>query len=164
MRTVVGTASGNVDQSNPKRFQKREQAPCFGEIGLGGIVGIDTEAPAVRCGSRDGHALPRLRMANEWDAVIDANSDPNLQTLRARAYGCDQFPQEARSVFKASAVLARAVVGTEEFVSQITVAVLEVNEIEPDLLGQAGGRPERRDDALNFGIGKEVELYCAVVP
>ena len=46
---------------------------------------------------------------------------------------------------------------------QITVAMLEVNEIEPDLLSQAGGRPERRDNALNFGIGKEMDLYCAVV-
>ena len=102
-------------------------------------------------------------MANEWDGVVGANSDPNLQTLRGRAYGCDQFPQEARSVFKASAVLARSVIGTEEFVPQITVAMLEVNEIEPDLLSQAGGRPERRDNALNFGVGKEMDIYCAVV-
>jgi hypothetical protein len=53
--------------------------------------------------------------------------------------------------------------GAQEFVPQITVAMLEVNEIEPDLLGQVRSRPERRDNALNFGIGKEMEIHCALV-
>jgi len=66
-----------------------------------------------------------------------------------------RLPQESRAVLEAAAVAAGPVDRAEEFVAQIAVAVLEIDECEPGTLGQRGCAREVLDEAGDVIVAEQ---------
>src|SRR5713226_9545146 len=102
---------------------------------------IHAESPAIgnQLVMRFGNSRPQLsirrlrRIGTKWHSVERREPDANRKLRRNRANTLHNFSQKSRAIFKTSTVLPFSSVGAQEFVPQITVAVLDVHEVETQL-------------------------------
>ena len=85
---------------------------------------------------RAGHRARRIRL--ERHGIERAQPHADAQARRFGADALDDLAHEARAVFEAAAIRSGPVDGAEEFVAEIAVAVLDVDEIVAALLGALG--------------------------
>src|SRR2546426_4822990 len=104
---------------------------------------IHAESPAVRnqVVMRFGNSGPKFSIrrlgwiGTKWHGVEGREPHANRKPRRNRANTLHNFAQESRAIFKASAVLPFSCVGAEKFVPQVTVAMLDVHEVETHFTG-----------------------------
>ncbi len=71
-----------------------------------------------------------------------------------RLNALDHLAHEACAVFQRTPVFPRPAARGQEFVSQVTVAVLDVDKIEAELMRQGGGAQEIFDQAFDLTVGQ----------
>ena len=78
--------------------------------------------------------------------------------------GCDiadslnNLPQKASAIFKASPVLSFSCVRPKKFVTQVAMAVLDVNKVETQLASHARCDVEPFDDCVYFCVSKHSSI------
>ena len=100
----------------------------------------------------------------EGDAVV--NVEPRGENDRGRYRGPDGLEDvagEARAVLEAAAVGAGAVASAEQFIQQVAVALLHVDEVEPDLDRELRRRDVVIDEPLQFVVGKRAAVSAAAL-
>ena len=75
-----------------------------------------------------------------------------MESRRCGAYPLDDFSQETSSILKAAAVRPFTRVSAEELVTEVAVAVLDVNKIETELPGERRCDMKLFDDCFDVGI------------
>src|SRR5437660_12688855 len=96
------------------------------------------------------HRLRRIRAVG--NSVKRRKPHSDLQPRRIRTNARDDFPQKARPIFKAAAVFSLSRVRAEKFMPQITVAMLDVDKIESQILRAFRRSMKIRDDRFYLGI------------
>ena len=96
------------------------------------------------------HRLRRIRAVG--NSVKRRKPHSDLQPRRIRTNARDDFPQKARPIFKAAAVFSLSRVRAEKFMPQITVAMLDVDKIESQILREFRRSMKIRDDRFYLGI------------
>src|SRR5437764_10062947 len=136
------------------------------------MKGVKAESPAVRDQARRnirnswvwfavGRALgvwPKGRCIEGRKAYCDAQT---------RSDGADSFhnlPQEACAVLEAPAIRAFARVCTQEFVTQVSVAMLDIDEIESQLPRQKGSAMKVLHDRSDFPICEDWIVFWQFHP
>src|SRR4051794_14432438 len=78
----------------------------------------------------------------------------NLKTRSPRTNPSNYFAQKSRAIRKTAAVFATTCVGTKKFVSQIPMAVFNVNKIESNLRCHGASPLEVLDNRIDFAIAE----------
>src|SRR5712664_1023504 len=102
---------------------------------------IHAESPAIRNQvlMRFGDSGPQLtirrlrRIGTKWHGVERGEPHANRKPRRNRANPLHNFSQKSRAIFKTPAVLPFSCVRAQEFMPQVTVAMLDVHEIKTQL-------------------------------
>src|SRR6267143_4902181 len=102
---------------------------------------IHAESPAVRnqVVKRFGNSRPQLsirrlgRIRMKWHDVKRREPHPNRKSRRNRANTIDNFSQKSCTVLEAAAVWPFPRMCAQEFVPQVSVAMLDVHEVETQL-------------------------------
>ena len=89
------------------------------------------------------------------DAVVSVEPRGEQQVGRFIADAADHLADQPRPVFETAAVRTRAVLRREQFRKQVAVALLEIDEVDADLRGQAGRGDVLILDPLEFVIREE---------
>ena len=113
-------------------------------------VGIGGMSVGARRGPGPGFA-PAFGAGAEGEEVEHADADPDLQARGLGLDSRDDLAEEPGAVLQAAAVAAGPRSGGEEFVPEITVAMLEVDEMESGAL-----RPLRRAHVILDQSGDRV--------
>src|SRR5262249_24510549 len=80
-----------------------------------------------------GHAMT-IWPIHKRHRIDGTKSHANIQSWRFGADSRNGFTQEARTIFKTAAITPFAIYRREKFVTEITVAVFDIDEIEACLL------------------------------
>src|SRR6266403_3273263 len=123
---------------------------------------VHAESPAIRnqVVMRFGNPTPQLsicrwgRIGTKWHGVEGREPHANRKPRRNRANPLHNFAQKSRAIFKASTVLPFSCVGAEKFVPQITVAMLDVHEVETHFTRQFCRAMEFFDDRAYLSVGQ----------
>ena len=159
MRIVIGAGRGQVDEAHAELAHDLEQRLGFGEIVFERIVRIAAERIRIRRAvgfrhagaERAGHRQRRIRL--ERHGIERGKPHADLQPRRFGANALDDLAHEARAVLQAAAVRTGPVDRAEEFVAEIAVAMLDVDEIVTAGLGALG-----RDDII---VDQPLDLVVA---
>ncbi len=89
----------------------------------------------------------------------EANADRELG--RTTADALDHGAQEQRAPRQVAAVPPRAVVTAEKFVQEVAVAVLDVDEVEPGLVGEDRGVDVARGEFVELVVGEQLGVAGA---
>src|SRR3954464_12935840 len=79
----------------------------------------------------------------------------NLKTRSPRTNPSNYFAQKSRAIRKTAAVFATTCVGTKKFVSQIPMAVFNVNKVESNLCRHGASPLEVLDNRIDFAIAED---------
>src|ERR1700686_1744576 len=128
---------------NSHLIEERQELFGFSEIRLDRVALVHAEFPAV--GNQVGIVLGNSRtelargrsrgIRSKRHGVENRNAHTDLQTPHVRTDAVPRFFKEARPVFHASAVDARARMSAQKFVTEVTMAMLDVDEIEAGFPG-----------------------------
>src|SRR6516162_8462169 len=105
-----------------------------------------------------GNSGPRLavhrfrRIGAICNGVKRRKPHSDLQPRRIRTNTRYHFPQKAGSIFKAPSVLSLSCVRAQKFVTQIAVAMLDVDKIESQTLGEFRCPMKIRNDRFYLGV------------
>src|SRR5690242_1689553 len=126
------------------------------------MKGIKAESPAVRDQTCRNVRNPCLWFAvrsglRVWPEGRRVERRQPYSDCKAWGNGADSFdnlPQEACAILEASAIVTFAGMCTQEFVAQISVAMLDVHEVESQFPRQPGCTMEILHDGSDFAIGE----------
>ena len=132
VRVVVGAARRQADPVDPQRRKAREQR--VGILDVAGCAGPrEPERGRVALVAHLGHAdVVGARL--ERHHVEGRQPHADLEAWRVGADAVRDAGQEPQPVVEAAAVLARPGPRAEQFVPEVAVAVLDVDEREPGAL------------------------------
>ena len=91
------------------------------------------------------------------EAVEDVQAGGDRSGPGFVANAGDELADEPGAVLERAAVLARPGSGGEQLVEQVAVALLEVDEVEPDPMRQRGGRGVAVLKAVELVVGDQRE-------
>ena len=91
----------------------------------------------------------------ERDAVVDVHPRGEDDVRDRGPDRVEDVAGQSGAVLEAAAVRAGPVAGTEQFVQQVAVALLDVDEVEADGPGQARGGDVVVDQPLQLVVGDE---------
>jgi len=94
--------------------------------------------------------------------VEGAQSHADHEALTLSLDSFDDQPRKARAIFKAAAELARAGVGAKQFVAEVAVAMLDIDESEPDAPGRAGGADVIIDQAVDVIVADDRRIIVRI--
>ena len=162
MRIVVRTAAGNIHQLDVQISQQRKESHWLAQIILFGILIVYAEAPTVRqvfpiCfwnsdAHLSGHATSWIRVKGH--NIEGRNTHPDLQARRDGANAFRHFAQESGAVFKTSAVITLASMCAQKLVAEISMTVLNVNELETKLVRELRRALKVVNDSSDLAISK----------
>src|SRR5712664_1676071 len=121
---------------------------------------IHAESPAVRNqvvmsfgNSRTQLSICRLgRIGAKWHSVKRGEPHANLQPRRNRANPLHDFSQKSRTILEASAVWPSPRMRAQEFVPQVSVAMLDVHEVEAQFTRHFSRAMKLFDDRADFRV------------
>ena len=150
VRVVVGAAGGGADESDAQLAEHVEQGVGLGEVDAEpGVVTAEREPIRVgRLGSTDSPVARDVR-----HQIERRQPHRDRQAGGAVAYATDHGSEERCAPTQVTTEATLPVVAAEEFVEQVTVAVLDVDEVETRLLCEHGGR--------DVPLGQLVEFIVA---
>src|SRR6267143_951400 len=127
------------------------------------MVRIHTEPPAVRnqVVMRFGNSRPQLsvrrlgRIRMKWHDVKRREPHANRKPRRNRANTLDNFSQKSRTVLEASAVWPLPRMRAQEFVPQVSVAMLDVHKVETQFTRHFCRAMKLFDDRADFSVRQE---------
>src|ERR1700745_3457689 len=99
------------------------------------------------------HRLRRIRAVG--NSVKRRKPHSDLQPRRIRTNARDDFPQKARPISKAAAVFSLSRVRAQKFMTQITVAMLDIDKIESQIPREFRRAMKIRDDSFYLGIRQQ---------
>src|SRR5260221_783876 len=115
--------------------------------------------------SRTQFSIGRLRRIGvERHGVKRGDAHANFQLRRRRANSLHNFAQESRAILKTSSVLPFPSVRAEKFVSQISMAMLDVNKIKARLQRDARSAMKIFDDSANLSVGEHRKIARQTEP
>ncbi len=161
---VVGAARGEVDELDVEVLQELEELECLGQIGLHGIILVDAKLIFVRQELREilGHAGTEFAGFGEFGIRLERDdverAEAHAETeLRGDGADCGgDFADEAGAVLERAAVLTRAGECAEEFMQQVAVAMLDVDEIGAAIGGDLRGLGVVLDETFQVVIGQNL--------
>src|SRR5258708_33792135 len=100
MGIVIRTSRSKVHQRNIHLLQQREELHRFAKVGLGGILRVHAETPAIRQEGlirlRDSWSQlirrRKLGIGTEWHCIEGRNSYPTLESGCKRMNSLNNFP------------------------------------------------------------------------
>src|SRR6267143_2731701 len=124
---------------------------------------IHAESPAIRnqLVKRFGDSRPQLtirrlrRVGTKWHGVKRGEPHANRKPRRNRANPLHNFSQKSRAIFKTPTVLPFSCVGAQEFMPQVTVAMLDVHEIKTQLTRHFCRAMKFFDDRAYLAVGQD---------
>ena len=120
-------------------------------------IGIMPVRPAIRLADAVGAGL-------EGNPVEGAQAHADVQAGTSRADARDDLAQEAGAVLEAAAIAPRPVDRGQEFVPQIAVTVLDVDEVEARLLTRAAAAITKSlDQIVDLVVGHQRVVVRQVV-
>ena len=96
------------------------------------------------------------RVWSEGHHVEQAQAHADVDGVAVGSDAGDDVAQNAGAVLERATELARTAVGAEEFVQEVAVAVLDVDEVGAAVTGHAGGLHVAADQLLDVGIGQDL--------
>src|SRR5215212_8339506 len=112
---------------------------------------VDAKTPAVRRSSVQGFRnTAAIWSIVKWNSIKRGNANTDQQ---ARCYctNCLHYlSQKPRAVFKAASVVSRSRVRAQKLMAQVTVTVLDINEIESGVLSDNRGLAKAVDNLSDF--------------
>ena len=139
----------------PRPWSRRRNARLSPSAVLHPLVAEEAEGRRVALVAPLGLASA-FRALPPGHGVEGREAHPDAQARGLGADALDDRAQEAGAVLEAAAVAARPVVGREQLVAQVAVAVLHVHELE------AG--PLREDGGPHVVVGQAVEVLVGQDP
>src|SRR5205085_4173109 len=117
---------------NAERFQQSDQLRRLPQIRRLWILRIDTERPFIRSGvgPRCAAAVTAFRVRHKI-ADIYARRQHHVFADFA-AYSSDYIAHQPRTIFERTTIFSRTLVRRQKLIQQIAVALLDVDEIEPE--------------------------------
>src|SRR5262249_56737391 len=91
-----------------------------------------------------------------------AQSQAYQRTRGVARHAGGKLAQKSSAVFERAAVAALARGGAQKFVTQIAMAVLQINEAETGGFGSHGGLYEIADQVVNLGVGQTGVIWREV--
>ena len=130
MGVVIGTACGGAEQVDPQPLEPVEKRRDLDEVDAppGAIAAKSVAVRALR------HRLPDpIGTRTERDEVEDAQPHADLEPGDLRPDPLDDLDEEPASVLERPAVTTGTIDGRKQLVTEIPVAMLEVDEPETRL-------------------------------
>ncbi len=148
---VIGTAGGRANQSDPKLFQERHQLRRVRQDRSHGRCHLHQTSIGHR---RSGSGSPIRSLAGPiGQKVKDADAHSHLQCWCRGLHSRHDLAKETGSILEAATEATGAIHPAEQFVPEVAVAMLDVDEGESGLLGAHGRRDEIVDQLLQVVIG-----------
>ena len=101
-------------------------------------------------------------IADERQRVEGRKPDADQQVRTLGADAGDRLAHESRAIFKTAAEISRPVVGRQQFVAQVAVAMLHVNEPEADALGHFRCGDELVDEPAQIVVADHARVVVRV--
>ena len=139
VRIVIGAARRDADEFDAKAIEQREE-PTGSARSMPRPVPIAAEGIAIGC--REPRQSGAVDAGSNGRKSNDADADADFQARRLGPDAGDDLAKKARAVLQAAAITARPIDGREKLVSQIAVAMLDVDKREAGSLGQLRGADE----------------------
>ena len=157
---VVGAAAGEVDQPDAEVPEQVQEPEGLHQVPGDGVAGVGAESVEIGQVILEGLGDPRPRPASLGAVRIrpeghpvegrepDADGDRPAPLVGADALG--DPAQEAGAVLEGAAELPRPREARQQLVAQVPVAVLDVDEVESRLAGDAGAGDVELDQTVQF--------------
>ena len=163
MGIVVRAADRSTNQVDVEFLQEFEEGNGFAEIDPNPRF-VSSEGKAVFLifkGTRFSHTVGSHL---EGDPIDGAEADGDHQIGGLVTNTADNFAQEAGAVFETASIASRAIETAEELVAQITVAVLDVDEIKSQISSNCCSVYELFNQVVDLKIGKDADFVGAATP
>src|SRR5262249_34903359 len=127
VRVVIWAARRNADEFNLQLVKQIEELKRLGQIDLQRVFSVAAEGVRVTALMALWNSAPII--AHLKRQKIDGARPPaDHQARRVAAHACHKLAQKPRAVFQCAAVTAFARGRAQKLVTQVTVAVFQVNE------------------------------------
>ena len=151
---VVGAGRGEANQPDSQRFQQPQEGEGFREIHLEGVVRIGPEGVRILPGPRRG-STDAIGALLEGEAIEQTQAHADGQPGGIAPDARHDLGEEAGSVREGAPVAAGPGDRGEELVAQITVAVLDVHEVEARPLGSDGRGDHVGNEFVHLGVAQD---------
>ena len=146
MGAVIRAAGRNIDQRDVQAFEQVEKHIGFGKIRDDGVGRVCSKTECIgqavveifRYARALFMTVSLFRIRPERNKVESAQANTNLEIRNKGPDALHNFPKETRSVLKGAAIGTVAGNGAQKFVSQISVAVLDVHKLVAQIRGHSG--------------------------
>src|SRR5260370_27614765 len=158
------------------RYVHIQKLNGLGLIGMRRVSCVFAESPAIRkqIGVLLRNSRTRLsiqlairrlrRIGMERQGVKRGNAHATLQSRRRHANSLHNFAQKSRAILETSSVLPFPRVRAQKFVTQISVTMFYVDEIETEFGGNARRAVKFFDDSADFSIREKREIVPQTEP
>src|SRR4029077_6092105 len=105
--------------------------------------------------SRPQLSIRRLRrVGTKWHGVKCREPHADVHSRCHQAYPLHHFPQKPRPVLKPPAILPFTHMRAKKFVPQVSMAVLDIHEVETKLMRHSCRAMKLFNDRANFAVGQ----------
>ncbi len=137
----IGVAHGEVDHADAEFFHFSDPAQRFGEVGLIGLLRMGT--PVVLQGEYTSIRPAQVVIVFvKGDAIIDVEPAGDQEAGYFVSDALDDVAGQPGAVLIAATIEAGAGAGGEEFVEQIAMALLDIDELKASLKSDMGSGDE----------------------
>ncbi len=155
MRIVIGAAARDIHGDDAHLLQLLKQLDGLRKIDLHRVGRIQTKAIQVGLLSIPFHWLPHILSRPIRQRVEDTQANHHSQVGELLTDALNNRPQNASSAGQVPSVPTLARAGTEQFVQQVSMTSLDVDELETDFLGNARCDEVVVDQPIQFIVRPE---------
>ena len=156
MRVVVRASRAGADPSHAETLEHRQRLAALRQC-LVHVVVEQTKSHLARLARRLGHAVTIFGFAVR-NRIEDGEPDADDQSGNGRADAFDHLPHESHPVFQRPAVAAGPVARAKQFVAEVPVALLHIDEPEPGAVREPRRGDEIVDQVIKLFVGEHAHF------